>query len=120
MSSADISITDKVAIVTGSGRENGIGAAIALALACAGAKVTINYLSDASASRAAQVKAKIESEVGDGKVVVVQADVSTPEGAKKIVDDTLSGFQADHIDIVGKWCRLSLSCPFQSILTALT
>jgi NAD(P)-dependent dehydrogenase (short-subunit alcohol dehydrogenase family) len=50
-----LSLDGKVAIVTGSGRENGIGAAIANALARNGAAVTINYVSDSSAPRAAAV-----------------------------------------------------------------
>ncbi len=37
-----LSLDGKVAIVTGSGRENGIGAAIAFALAVNGASITIN------------------------------------------------------------------------------
>ncbi|POR38711.1 Uncharacterized protein TPAR_01095 [Tolypocladium paradoxum] len=99
-SSDSLSLADKVAVVTGSGRENGIGAAIALALARAGARVTVNYVSESSASRAAEVGAGIESAVGNGRVAIVQADVSTREGSKKIVDETLAGFGVDHIDIV--------------------
>ncbi|KAJ4861353.1 enoyl-(Acyl carrier protein) reductase domain-containing protein [Trichoderma breve] len=75
-------LANKIAIITGSGKENGIGAAIALTLARAGARVTINHVSDSSAARA------------------VEADVSTAEGTKKIVEGTLSGFKVDHIDII--------------------
>jgi NAD(P)-dependent dehydrogenase (short-subunit alcohol dehydrogenase family) len=94
-----ISLTGKTAIVTGSGRENGIGAAIAIALARNGANVAINYVSGSSATRAAKVAASIEA-LG-AKVVVVQADVSTPEGAAKLVQKTLEGFKTDKIDILG-------------------
>ncbi|KAH8179324.1 enoyl-(Acyl carrier protein) reductase domain-containing protein [Sarocladium implicatum] len=100
MSTDSLSLANKVAIVTGSGRENGIGAAIALALAKAGALVTVNYVSEASASRAAQVVSNIEAAAGKGVATSVGADVSTPEGSKKIVDETLSAFGVDHIDIV--------------------
>ncbi|KAH8683705.1 hypothetical protein BGZ61DRAFT_425013 [Ilyonectria robusta] len=100
MSASDLSLPNKVAIITGSGRENGIGAGIALALARAGAHVTINYVSESSASRAADVVSTIESAVGKGRVHVVRADVSTAEGSKKIVDETLKAFGVDHIDIL--------------------
>lgn len=96
-----LALTNKVAIVTGSGRENGIGAAIALTLAKAGARVVINYVSDATASRAEVVRAKIEEAAGKDSVIVVKADVSTEEGCKKIVGEALSKFKVDHIDIIG-------------------
>ena len=67
MSPDSLSLAGKVAIVTGSGRENGIGAAIALNLARSGARVTINYVSEASAPRAEKVKAMIEKDVGQGE-----------------------------------------------------
>ncbi|KAK9319418.1 hypothetical protein V1517DRAFT_332648 [Lipomyces orientalis] len=60
MSSTDsLSLSNKVAIITGSGKENGKGRAIA-----------------------------------------VKADVSTAEGSKKIVEETLSGFGVDYINII--------------------
>ncbi|KAL7907438.1 hypothetical protein GGI35DRAFT_470642 [Trichoderma velutinum] len=93
-------LANKIAIITGSGKENGIGAAIALALARAGARVTINHVSDASAARAVEVVSTIEAAAGKGSVISIQADVSTPEGTKRIVEGTLSGFKVDHIDII--------------------
>ncbi|KAJ8103358.1 hypothetical protein POJ06DRAFT_247381 [Lipomyces tetrasporus] len=101
MSSTDsLSLSNKVAIITGSGKENGIGAAIALTLARSGARVTINYVSDSTALRAAKVLSTIESAVGKGRAIAVKADVSTAEGSKKIVEETLSGFGVDHINII--------------------
>jgi NAD(P)-dependent dehydrogenase (short-subunit alcohol dehydrogenase family) len=94
------SLEGKVAIVTGSGRENGIGAAIAWALARNGASVAINYVSDSVAPRAAAVAKKVE-ELG-GKATVVQVDITTPEGAAKLVNETLKAFKTDKIDILGK------------------
>ncbi|EFY94118.1 hypothetical protein MAA_10422 [Metarhizium robertsii ARSEF 23] len=93
-----LSLEGKVAIVTGSGRENGIGAGIALALARNGASVVVNHLSDSSADRAANV-AQMLRQAG-GKAIVVQTSVDTLEGAKYIVQKTLEGFQTDHIDIL--------------------
>ncbi|KAK0643824.1 hypothetical protein B0T16DRAFT_430269 [Cercophora newfieldiana] len=93
-----LSLSGKVAIVTGSGRENGIGAAIAAVLARNGASVVINYVSDSSAPRAANVAASLKN--FGGRTLVVQADVSTPEGAAKLAKETLKGFSTDKIDIL--------------------
>lgn len=94
-----LSLNGKVAIVTGSGRETGIGAAIALSLARNGASVALNYVSDASTPRAATIVKEIES-LGV-RSIAIQASVDTPEGAKKIVQSTLEAFKTDHIDILG-------------------
>ena len=89
----------KVAIITGSGKETGIGAGIALALARNGASVVINYVSESTGPRALGVAERIDSE--GGKAAVVQADVSSPEGAKNLVQYTLEAFKVDKIDILG-------------------
>jgi NAD(P)-dependent dehydrogenase (short-subunit alcohol dehydrogenase family) len=96
-----LSLANKVALISGSGKENGIGAGIALALARAGARVAINYVSDSTAPRAAEVVARIEAAAGKGSVVVVQADIATPHGAKKLISETLRGFGVDAVDILG-------------------
>lgn len=95
-----LTLQGKVAIVTGSGRENGIGAGIALALARNGASVVVNYVSDSSKYRAENVCTMLR-EAG-GKAIAVQASVDTTEGAKYLVDKTLEGFATDHIDILGR------------------
>ncbi|KAF7548172.1 hypothetical protein G7Z17_g7225 [Cylindrodendrum hubeiense] len=79
MSQDSLSLSGKVAIITGSGKENGIGAGIALALARAGAKVTINYISPCTAERSVKTVAMIEAAAGKGNVHVIQADVSSVE-----------------------------------------
>jgi NAD(P)-dependent dehydrogenase (short-subunit alcohol dehydrogenase family) len=98
-----LSLQGKIAIVTGSGKENGIGAAIATALARNGCSVAINHVSDDSSHRAAEVEAKIKS-LG-ARVVTIQADISTVDGAKEIVKRTLSAFNSSKIDILGKIYR---------------
>jgi 3-oxoacyl-[acyl-carrier protein] reductase len=70
----------KVAIVTGSGR--GIGRATALRLAADGARVVVNYRSNAGAAK--QVAATI-GERG-GEATVVQADVSDPAEMRSLFD----------------------------------
>lgn len=99
MTPETLSLDGKVAIVTGSGRENGIGAAIANALARNGAAVTINYVSDSSAPRAAAVAKKIQS--AGGRATVVKASIDNQEDAKRLVSETLKAFGTDYIDILG-------------------
>lgn len=69
-SDASRSLTDKVAVITGSSR--GIGRATALALAAEGAFVVVNYARSREA--ADEVVAEIES-LG-GRAIALQADVS--------------------------------------------
>ncbi len=62
---------DKVAIVTGASK--GIGAAVAVALARAGASVVVNYASNQAAAE--DVVSRING-LG-GRAIAVRADVST-------------------------------------------
>lgn len=94
-----LSLNGKIAIITGSGKENGIGAGIAHALVRNGARVVINYVSDATALRAAGVVSRIEE--NGGQAISVQVDVSTQEGATKIFTETLKAFNAFTVDILG-------------------
>lgn len=100
-SNPDFSLAGKVAIITGSGRENGIGAGIALALARAGAKVVVSYLSDATSSRADKVVTQIQQASGKDSVIKVQVDLTAEDGPATLVQQTLLGFGVDHIDILG-------------------
>ncbi|KAI1104059.1 putative short-chain dehydrogenase [Jackrogersella minutella] len=92
-------LAGKVAIITGSGRENGIGAAIARTLARNGVSVTINHVSEDTAVRATELAQSIRDEYGVG-VALVQTDISTPEGARTIVTETLRQLGVDHVDIL--------------------
>lgn len=100
MTADTLSLHGKVAIVTGSGRENGIGAGIAVALARNGASVVVNYVSETSKNRAANVAESLRK--AGGQAIVVQAAVDTLDGARELVRQTLDGFKTDHIDILGK------------------
>ena len=82
----------KVALVTGSSR--GIGRAIAVALARAGADIAINYK-----ARAADAK-DAESEItGLGcRCAAIQADVSLTSGVDRLVDSVR--MELGHIDIL--------------------
>ena len=76
----------KVAVVTGASK--GIGAAVAKALAAAGAAVVVNYSNSKAGADA--VVASIEQ--GGGKAVAVQADLSEPAQAQKLIDAAIERY----------------------------
>jgi 3-oxoacyl-[acyl-carrier protein] reductase len=71
----------RVALVTGASR--GIGRAIAIELAARGCRVAINYQSSQAAAE--DVRESICS--SGGEALAVRADVSDPDGVKKLFDD---------------------------------
>lgn len=85
-------LENKCALVTGSSR--GIGRAIALALADAGADVVVNYRTNETAAR--QVVAEIEAR--SRRAVCVQADVSAAAEVDRLLAATLEAF--DGLDVL--------------------
>jgi 3-oxoacyl-[acyl-carrier protein] reductase len=79
-------LSGKTALVTGASK--GIGAAIAKALAAAGAAVGVNYASD----RAGADKTVADIEAADGRALAVQGNVSVTADAKRIVDEVAGAF----------------------------
>ena len=97
-------LENKVAAVTGSSL--GIGRAIALAFGREGASVAINYRSHPEeGARAVQ-----EIERGGGKAISVQADVSEPEGVKRLIQQTVKEF--GRLDVMVNNAGIEQKIPF--------
>lgn len=84
---------DKVAIVTGGGRD--IGRAVSLKLAAAGAKVCINYANDEDSAQ--ETLKQIQAAGGQG--IVYRADVSRSQGVAGLVAATQAAF-GERIDVL--------------------
>jgi 3-oxoacyl-[acyl-carrier protein] reductase len=89
-STANMSLQDKVVLITGGSK--GIGKAIALRVASAGAKVVINYSRDASPADA------LVAEIGADRALAVQADASSVPEIAKLVDAAVAKF--GRIDVL--------------------
>lgn len=88
-------LKDKVALVTGSGQ--GIGRAIAIALATEGARVIINSRKPGTTGGDASTTAEEIKKIG-GEAIPIFADVSQFKEAEKIIEAAVSNF--GRIDIL--------------------
>ncbi len=86
MSSSSQKLAGKVALVTGASK--GIGAAIAVQLAAAGASVVVNYAS----SKAGADKVVAEITAAGGRAVAIQGDVAQPADITRLLDGTKKAF----------------------------
>ncbi|KAF4943101.1 hypothetical protein FSARC_15049, partial [Fusarium sarcochroum] len=93
----------------GSGRQNGIGVNTALALARNGSSVVVNYFSDSTKHRDANVYNSILK--AGGKAITVQAAVDTIEVAQSLVQQTLEAFETDHIEFLVNNAGTAFFCP---------
>jgi len=105
ISTMDLQLRDKVAIVTGSSR--GLGYASARALAAEGCFVTLCARTEGRLLEAAR---EISDIAGADRVLAVTADVSRPEGVQQIVDDTVRRFGGIDVLVnnVGLGCGAGL------------
>lgn len=99
-----LSLAGKTALVTGSGRENGIGGAVIKTLAANGATVVLHYASNSAEARAHDLASRLRS--SGATAVVVQGDISTEQGATKIVNDAIQALETKKIDILGVYFEL--------------
>lgn len=81
-------LVNKVAAITGGA--TGIGRAIALEYLRQGAKVAINHLGDEKS--AVQFEQMLAEKPADGQLIAVPGDISKPETAKRLVDETVGAF----------------------------
>ena len=81
-----ITLTDRVALVTGGSR--GIGRAISIALAASGATVVVNYRGNAAA--ADETVAAING--AGGKAIAIQADVANGDDVKRLFSEVTSAY----------------------------
>jgi glucose 1-dehydrogenase len=94
----------KVAVVTGA--DSGIGRAIAIAFANAGATVVVNYAH--AQQKAEEVRQTIEQ--NHGRVLVVQADVSQYQQVANLIEQTVQHF--DRLDIMVNNAGMEIHSPF--------
>ncbi|MDP3173907.1 MAG: 3-oxoacyl-ACP reductase family protein [Phenylobacterium sp.] len=100
-------LQDKVALITGGSRS--IGAAIAVELAGRGAKVVVNFVSNATAAK--DVVRVIES--NGGTAISVQADVSEQSDVVTLIDETVKRFE--RIDILVNNAAMQRRQPFPNV-----
>ena len=87
------SLHGKVAVITGSSR--GIGRAIAIRMAEAGAKVVV---SSRKAPACAEVVAEIERAHGAGAAIAIPANISSKDDLKRLVDESTA--RLGRIDVL--------------------
>ena len=86
-------LNNKVAIVTGGGRD--IGREVSLKLAAEGARVVVNYANDAASAEETLGMIK----AAGGTAILHRADVTTPEGVDGLVSAAQAAFGM-NIDIL--------------------
>src|SRR5947209_12493272 len=100
-------LDQKVAIVTGS--DSGIGRAIALQFAKEGAAVVVNYAH--AQDKAEEVRQIIER--NNGRVLVLQADVSQYQQATGLIQQTVEHF--NRLDIMVNNAGMEIHSPFLDV-----
>jgi glucose 1-dehydrogenase len=99
-----VRLQDKVAVITGAA--TGIGQAIAVAFAEAGAAVVVDYVGDASV--AADTLSKINAV--KGKALAAEADISNPADVNSLIQRTIAAF--GKLDIFVNNAGIEKKIPF--------
>src|SRR6266700_2253382 len=102
-----LQLDQKVALITGS--DSGIGRAIAILFAQEGATVVVNYAQNQQ--KAEEVQQTIEK--NNGKVLVLQADVSQYQQAMGLIQQTLEHF--NRLDIMVNNAGMEIHSPFLDV-----
>ncbi|CAG7982775.1 unnamed protein product [Penicillium salamii] len=97
-------LKEKVAVI--SGFHGGIGAEIARELSACGAKIVVNYPSPSRQQRAEAVAASLHT-----PSITVEADISTPEGPRNLIEAAVAAFGA--IDILVNNAGKAVDLPFE-------
>jgi len=105
-----IKLNDQVVLVTGG--DSGIGRAICLAFAAAGAKVVVNY--NSSRDQAIEVVQQIEK--AGGQALAVQCDVSSEDDVARLFDQTDEAFGG--LDILVANSGIQKDAPFADMSLA--
>lgn len=106
-----MSLQGKVALVTGGGR--GIGAATSKLLAARGARVAVNYLSNAQTAEGVVTEILAAS----GEALGIQADVRDPQQVARLVAEVVESY--GRLDIlVSNAAMRSRFAPFSPMTTA--
>jgi 3-oxoacyl-[acyl-carrier protein] reductase len=115
---ASVSLSNRIAIVTGGSR--GIGKAISLELARRGASVAIVYTNPQKSGTAKETVDEIKAVgVGAGgekvNAIAIRADMRDPTAYERIVKETLEGFGTDKIHILGQSAPMDIYRPLPTI-----
>ena len=107
MAAPILDLTGQVAIVTGS--SSGIGAAVAIGLGAAGARIVVNYNSDRDGGEAtAEAVRKAGSEA-----IVVGGDVSRPENVERLFGEAKTAFGT--VDVLVANAGLQRDAPSETL-----
>lgn len=107
------SLRGKVAIVTGASR--GIGAQIAYELAKRGARVMITYTSASSEKGAEELVAELKALKDGANASMYRGDLRDVSAPSNIVENTLTSFGVDHIDVLVNNAGCELGKPLSTI-----
>ena len=102
-----IDLNQKVAIITGS--DSGIGRAIAIKFAAAGAAVVVNYAHNQA--KAEEVRQTIAQ--NNGTAIVIQADVSQYQQAYSLIQQTVEHF--NRLDILVNNAGMEIHSPLLDV-----